>query len=545
MLASMSLGKRLGIAFGLLVVLMLVIAGAGTWGLNDVAGQADRALTKDVPMADLSGRVGRSALDLRRYEKDYFLNIGAPEKQAEYLAKWRDARADLLREVAAIERLDPTPAEREKLQIMRSALTNYETGFERVLARMREGGLSTPQDANQAIAPFKNDIRDLEENASVFSGEKLQGVREEVDRTVSRALTLMLVLVGLVVLLGVLLSVVITRSVTLPVASVVDVAQAIAKGDLRTVEDNTRGDEIGRLMTAVAEMARTLRRVLGEIRSGAAALVTAGAQVSSTSQSLSQTTSEQAASVEEVTSSLEEMGSSITQNAENSKQMEGMATKGAKDAEEAGQIVKDTAEAMNAIADRIGLIEEIAYQTNLLALNAAIEAARAGEHGRGFSVVAASVNKIAERSQTAAKEIRGVAASSVQVAQRAGQRLGELVPAIRRTSDLVQEVAAASAEQSSGVSQMTTAMSQVDQVTQRNASAAEELAATAEEMNAQATALEQLSAFFRLSDQPEASRRDPAPAPRLEPPAVVRHPVASNGRAARSAQGGDHGFERF
>ena len=208
-----------------------------------------------------------------------------------------------------------------------------------------------------------------------------------------------------------------------------------------------------------------------------------------------------AASVEETTSSLEEMSASITQNSDNSRQMELVATKGAREAEDSGKAVTQTVDAMKSITEKINIIDEIAYQTNLLALNAAIEAARAGEHGRGFAVVATEVRKLAERSQTAAKEISNLATDSVKVAEHSGKLLSELVPSIQKTADLVKEVAAASREQSSGVNQINKAMSQVDQVTQRNASSAEELSSTAEEMSSQAEALSQLMGFFKTTGQ--------------------------------------------
>ena len=194
------------------------------------------------------------------------------------------------------------------------------------------------------------------------------------------------------------------------------------------------------------------------------------------------------------------MSASINQNAANGRQTEEMAVKGANEAGEGARAVSETIDAMREIADKITVIEEIAYQTNLLALNAAIEAARAGDHGRGFAVVAAEVRKLAEKSQTSAKEISGLASTSVSVADRSGRVLKDLVPSIKKTAELVQEVAAASAEQASGVAQVNQAMTRVDNVTQRNASAAEELASTAEEMAAQAQALEQLVAFFRIAN---------------------------------------------
>ena len=204
------------------------------------------------------------------------------------------------------------------------------------------------------------------------------------------------------------------------------------------------------------------------------------------------------------------MSASIARNAENSRATEQTATRGAKDGEESGKAVLDTVRAMNAIAEKISIIEEIAYQTNLLALNAAIEAARAGDHGKGFAVVATEVRKLAERSQTAAKEIGGLAGSSVKVAERSGQLLTELVPAIRRTAELVQEVSAASAEQAAGVSQINRALTGVDQVTQRAAAAAEQLSSTSQEMAAQAVSLRQVVDFFHVERLGRATPRTTA-----------------------------------
>ena len=276
-----------------------------------------------------------------------------------------------------------------------------------------------------------------------------------------------------------------------------DAAARVAAGDL-TVEVRPRSgrDTLG---NALAKMVGRLSQVIGEVKAGAAALSSASEQVSATSHALSQGTSEQAASVEETTSSLEEMSASIARNAENSRETEQTAIRGARDGDESGKAVLETVRAMNTIAEKISIIEEIAYQTNLLALNAAIEAARAGEHGKGFAVVAVEVRKLAERSQTAAKEIGGLASTSVKVAERSGKLLGALVPAIRRTADLVQEVAAASGEQASGISQINRALTSVDQVTQRAATAAEELASTAEEMAGQATGLRKVVEYFRTT----------------------------------------------
>ena len=235
------------------------------------------------------------------------------------------------------------------------------------------------------------------------------------------------------------------------------------------------------------------------------------------------------------------MTASINQNAENAKVTDNMAAKAAKEASEGGDAVKDTVQAMKQIANKIGIIDDIAYQTNLLALNAAIEAARAGEHGKGFAVVAAEVRKLAERSQVAAQEIGQLASNSVGLAEKAGHLLDEIVPSINKTSDLVQEIASASMEQSSGVAQINNAMNQLNQATQQNASASEELAATAEELGGQAEQLQDLMGFFAI-DTPTAGGKSRAAA---RPVASASFSAPTN-RAAPSPVHLDEGdFEKF
>ncbi len=318
------------------------------------------------------------------------------------------------------------------------------------------------------------------------------------------------------------------------------VMEAMAAGDMTQKITRAYQGDYDQMKTAINTTVDKLAETLIQINVAAQDLNNAASQVSATAQSLSQSSSEQAASVEETTAAMEQMTSSINQNADNAKVTNNMATQAATEAQEGGKAVGETVTAMKQIADRIGIIDDIAYQTNLLALNAAIEAARAGEHGKGFAVVAAEVRKLAERSQVAAQEIGNLAGSSVDLAEKAGSLLNAMVPSIKKTSDLVQEISAASDEQSSGVVQINGAMGQLNKATQQNASASEELAATAEELGAQSTQLQQLVSFFRTDGQ-HASRSSARPAAASARTAAVRKP----GKMAAASAADEGEFVRY
>lgn len=332
---------------------------------------------------------------------------------------------------------------------------------------------------------------------------------------------LLVVAVSIAIGSGLLVSRIISRQLGGEPDYAVGVVRQVAQGDL-TVDIVLRDGDQTSLLAAMRDMLGQLTQIIAEVRSSADALASAAEEVSASADTLSQNATEQAASVEQTSASMEEIAATVSQNAENAQVTDGIAAQSAGHARDGGEAVRNTVEAMRSIAEKISIIDDIAYQTNLLALNAAIEAARAGEHGKGFAVVAAEVRKLAERSQVAAQEISSLAGRSVGLAERAGNLLVQMVPSIGKTADLVQEIAAASREQRSGLDQINAAILQLTQTTQTNAAASEQLSATSETMSGQAVELQQLVQFFRtradavVAKAAKATARKPAALPRGE-----------------------------
>jgi methyl-accepting chemotaxis protein len=307
-------------------------------------------------------------------------------------------------------------------------------------------------------------------------------------------------------------------------------ANQIAGGDL-TVQPKALSDKdvLGR---SLASMVERLRGVVSDAIAAADNVSSGSQELSSTSEQMSQGATEQASAAEEASASMEQMASNIKQNAENASQTEKISRQSAKDAEASGEAVNKAVTAMQTIAEKIVIVQEIARQTDLLALNAAVEAARAGEHGKGFAVVASEVRKLAERSQTAATEIGGVSSETVKAAQTAGEMLSKLVPDIRKTAELVSEISAACREQDIGASQINSAIQQLDKVTQQNASASEEMSATSEELAAQAEELQSSIAYFR-TDSKDGQTRSSARAPAKHQ--AVAHAASKSAKPAGRA----------
>ena len=359
------------------------------------------------------------------------------------------------------------------------------------------------------------------------------------DAVVRSILVMMIILLLAGAALGVILALLITRSITKAVGgepgAIATIAEQIASGDL-DVEAADDKKLVG-INKSLVEMGEHLREIVGSVQSSVAQVATGSEQISRTSQQMSQGSTEQAANAEEVSSSVEELAATIKQNTDNSLATEKISQKAAADAAEGGKAVEEAVAAMKVIVGKIDIINEIARQTNLLALNAAIEAARAGEAGKGFAVVASEVRKLAERSQTAAGEITELSAKTVASAARAGEIIGRIVPDIRKTADLVQEISSASREQASGSDQIGKAMVQLDSVIQQNASASEEMASMAEELSGQAEQLSEAISFFKIGKKAaQAARpRQQARVAQISADAKVARPAPAASKAAHVA----------
>jgi methyl-accepting chemotaxis protein len=554
MFNNFKLGTKLFAAF---IVVLLLMAGLGFFSLSRLAIVNDSTL-------DLANNwmpsvrvvlATKANLNQVRVQEIRIVLATDPVEIAQIEKDMIEKIAEIRRDDLVYAKLVSSPEEKQAYETYKTNFEVFMAEHNKVveLARVNKNAEAKAVLEGESLKSYNamRAITDKLANINIDGGNK--AAVDAQTTFVSARVWSIGILVGCTVL-ALLMAYAITRSITGPIRQVVDVANRLSEGDLTVRIEVTSKDELGQLLQAMQNMLSKLTQVVTEVNGGAEALAGAAEEVSATAQSLSQAASEQAAGVEETSASMEQMTASISQNTENAKVTDGMATKAASEAAEGGEAVKATVLAMKQIAQKIGIIDDIAYQTNLLALNAAIEAARAGEHGKGFAVVAAEVRKLAERSQVAAQEIGTVASSSVELAEKAGTLLNQMVPNIRKTSDLVQEITAASEEQTSGVGQINSAVTQLSQTTQQNASSSEELAATSEEMSSQAEQLQQAMSFFKLPGGPATAARSRQPGKSIavkKAAAAAKHgggyvPTGGLALAAASAEAPDESnFARF
>lgn len=526
MFKNMKIGTRLGFGFGAVLLLLAAVAVTGIKELSVINEITSRITTRDWKKVVIANEIVDLVNDQARANFELLLRTDktAVAKVLERIDSNKNVIGSRLDELESMIYL---PAGKAKFAEIREARVAYVASFTRISDLLLKEGKraeATRQMMDDTLPQLNVLIGKISELIEI-QNQIFNKSAAEADSTYAFARLLMIILGVVAALFAIAMAFWITRSITRSLNQAVTAANQLAAGDLTVKVEVNSTDETGQLLLAMQNMIAKLSHIIREVRSGADALSAASEEVSATAQNLSQANSEQAASVEQTSASIEEMSASIRQNADNAKITDDMATQSSAEATQGGEAVMQTVKSMQAIADKISIIDDIAYQTNLLALNAAIEAARAGEHGRGFSVVAAEVRKLAERSRIAAQEIVEIASSSLQIAERAGDQINGMVHSIKRTSELVQEISAASNEQASGVAQINAAMGQLSQITQMNASSSEELAATSVEMSSQSAQLLQLIDFFKVADsvtgsvpnateavfKPSLARRDATP----------------------------------
>jgi methyl-accepting chemotaxis protein len=556
-LRDMKIGTRLGVGFGVIIVLLIVLAVIGVANLKRLSASLDLIVHVSNTLTESAQVAGKEILSIDRALITMIAakDNGIREEEKQSIEK---SRAVYKGAIDNIEKLDRSEKGKAILSEIKDRLAK---------AREVNNKVTTLTDAgkrDEANDLYMGQTRPLmlKVNDGYADLIRYQKERNEADyaAAVDAYATARDFLVGIGIFalcFGVVTAYYITSSIRKPLRKCVEFSQAIAEGDLTKRIEIDRKDEIGQLVSTFDTMSAKLKGIVGEVQAAAGNVTAGSQQLAGTTEEMSQGATEQAASAEEVSSSMEQMAANIRQNADNAQETERIALKAAQDAQEGGAAVTETVSAMKEIAHKISIIEEIARQTNLLALNAAIEAARAGEHGKGFAVVATEVRKLAERSQFAAGEINKLSASSVEVAEKAGEMLAKIVPDIRKTAELVSEITAASNEQNAGAEQINKAIQQLDQVIQQNASATEEMSSTCEELSSQAEQLHQTIGFFRV-DGGHARREASLPAkmaqgtsrgPLRTPKALTRRPEDARAGFSIDLGGGrdkmDDEFERL
>ncbi|MDR6398194.1 methyl-accepting chemotaxis protein [Herbaspirillum seropedicae] len=537
-LKDIKISVRLAVCFAVLIGVMCLITGVGMKSLSSISKSSALIVEDRYEKIALAVEIRDNVNGAARNLRNALLGRNL-EEATRYLDRSAANSAKTTEALGKMEKILSTARGRELFQSIQEARSAYNTPRDKLreLIKQQKKEEAVELLFTQVIPAQDKYFQVLDQFVAFQKSLMEQSVAEGRDTTQS-AIAMMLGLSAVAIALCVIAAWLVTRSITRPLNEAVSVASAVAAGDLTVQIGATSKDETGALLAALKSMNDSLHRIVSEVRQGSDTINTASAEIATGNLDLSSRTEEQAGALEETASAMEELTSTVKQNADNARQANSLAATASEVAVQGGSVVGQVVQTMGEINDAsrkivdiISVIDGIAFQTNILALNAAVEAARAGEQGRGFAVVASEVRTLAQRSASAAKEIKALIDDSVsrvdngsRLVEQAGTTMTEVVASVRRVTDVVAEISAASNEQSDGIEQINHAITQMDQVTQQNAALVEEAAAAAQSLQEQSTRLSATVSVFKLSshDTPHAAApRKPAPAQVASRPAAA------------------------
>ena len=563
-ISNLKVGARLGLGFGALIAMMMIIAMLGITNMRNIQGKLDDIVNKEFPKTVWANNMLEGVDAIGIHMRDSLLETGKDKIKIELdgITEKRKVTKDNLEKLQTVMTSDADKAALAKVVEVRNEYVGEQEVF---LKLIDEGKLEEAKTfLMQKVMGLQDNYIEKLNELTEYQSNGMKKIGDEANKQVQSMVMLVVMFALIALVIGVVTGFLIARSITRPLQQAVEVAGAVAKGDLTQHIEVKSRDEVGQLLQALKDMNESLTGIVSEVRSNTDSITTASQEIAQGNTDLSQRTEEQASSLEETASSMEELTSTVKQNAENAKQANQLASNASDIAVKGGQVVGDVVHTMASISDSskkivdiISVIEGIAFQTNILALNAAVEAARAGEQGRGFAVVAGEVRNLAQRSAAAAKEIKTLIGDSVdkvstgsKQVDQAGATMTEIVQAVKRVTDIMSEIAAASNEQSAGIEQVNQAITQMDEVTQQNAALVEEAAAAAESMQEQSAVLMKAVSIFKLDLSSAGVRTSAQPASqRTNRPTVAHHaaavPVRRGRQLAKAKEDKDGDWKEF